>query len=156
MDVLPSDYEVEALVEMCLATAQPLARPGVEMVASVPPDLPPAYSDQDKIRQILLNMLSNAAKFTHEGSITLQVQQQDGLLLYEVIDTGIGMNEEQLARVFEEFQQAESTTSRDYGGTGLGLPISKQLAQLLGGDLVATSVEGEGTTFTLSIPMRFE
>ena len=66
------------------------------------------------------------------------------------------MNEEQLARVFEEFQQAESTTSRDYGGTGLGLPISKKLAQLLGGDLVAASIEGEGTTFTLSIPMRFE
>ena len=79
-----------------------------------------------------------------------------GLLLYEVIDTGIGMNEEQLARVFEEFQQAESTTSRDYGGTGLGLPISKQLAQLLGGDLTATSADGEGSTFTLSIPIRLD
>ncbi len=156
MDVLPSDYEVEALVEMCLATAQPLARPGVEMIGSVPSDLPTAYSDQDKIRQILLNTLSNAAKFTHEGSIILQVQQRDGLLLYDVIDSGIGMNEEQLARVFEEFQQAESTTSHDYGGTGLGLPISKQLAQLLGGDLVAASVPGEGSTFTLSIPLRLD
>jgi signal transduction histidine kinase len=154
MEVLASEFEVEALVEMCLATAQPLARPGVDMVASVPSDLPTAYSDQDKIRQILLNTLSNAAKFTHKGRITLQVQQQDGLLICEVVDSGIGMNEEQLARVFEEFQQAESTTSRDYGGTGLGLPISKQLAQLLGGDLVATSIEGEGSTFTLSIPIR--
>ena len=66
------------------------------------------------------------------------------------------MNEEQLARVFEEFQQAESTTSRDYGGTGLGLPISKQLTHLLGGDLVATSIEGEGSTFTLSTPIRLD
>lgn len=154
MDVLPGEYEVEALVEMCLATAQPLARPSLQMGASVPPDLPTAYSNQDKIRQILLNTLSNAAKFTHEGSITLRVAQQDGCLVYDVIDTGIGMKER--ARVFEEFQQAESTTSRDDGGTGLGLPISKQLAQLPGGDLLAASVEGEGSTFTLRIPTRLD
>ena len=71
------------------------------------------------------------------------------LLVIEVRDTGIGMTEEQLGHVFEEFQQADNTTTRKYGGTGLGLPISRHLAQLLGGDLIAASVEGEGSTFTL-------
>lgn len=73
----------------------------------------------------------------------------------DVVNTRIGMNEDQLARVFEEFQQAESTTARDYGGTGLGLPISKKLAQLLGGDLTAASEPGLGSTFTLSVPIRY-
>ncbi|MDX1417174.1 MAG: GAF domain-containing protein [Candidatus Promineifilaceae bacterium] len=175
MDVLPSEYEVEALVEMCLATAEPLTKAGVSMVSAVPPELPRAYSDQEKIRQILLNLLSNAAKFTHEGEIVASCELRDAsaemqaasdspptaghshtqMLVFRVQDSGIGMNEEQLARVFEEFQQAESTTARDYGGTGLGLPISKKLAQLLGGDLTAGSVPGEGSTFSLTIPLRY-
>ena len=81
---------------------------------------------------------------------------QTKMLVIAVADSGIGMNEEQLSRVFEEFQQADSTTTREYGGTGLGLSISKQLAQLLGGDLTAVSVEGEGSTFTLMLPLRYE
>lgn len=76
-------------------------------------------------------------------------------LIIAVADTGIGMNDEQVSRVFEEFQQAGDTTSRKYGGTGLGLPISEQLAQLLGGDYTATSVQGEGSIFTLAMPLRY-
>ena len=73
-----------------------------------------------------------------------------------VADSGIGMNEEQIGRIFEEFQQADESTARDYGGTGLGLPISKQLAQLLGGDLSATSAPGTGSIFTLALPLQYE
>ncbi len=154
-EVTPSEFEAAGLVSMCLTTAQPLARPGVEMTADIAPNLPRVYSDQDKIKQILLNLLSNAAKFTHEGSITIQARQRATLLAIDVSDTGIGMNEEQLGRVFEEFQQADTSTTRQYGGTGLGLSISRQLAQLLGGDLTATSVEGQGSIFTLAIPLRY-
>ncbi len=132
------------------------------MIGDIPSDLPRAFSDKNKIWQILLNLLSNAAKFTHEGQIVvsgkLQVaggETSRAMLVISVTDTGIGMNEEQLARVFEEFQQAEATTTREYGGTGLGLPISKQLAQLLGGDLTATSVVGKGSTFTLTLPLSY-
>jgi signal transduction histidine kinase len=168
VDVLPAELDIAPLVEICLTTAQPLVRTGVRMTADIPPDLPRAYSDQDKIKQILLNLLSNAAKFTHEGRIVvtgelraagnesqLAARSTDSQLLIEVRDTGIGMNEEQLGRVFEEFQQADATTTRQYGGTGLGLPISKQLAQLLGGDLTASSIEGEGSIFTLTLPLRY-
>lgn len=182
VDVVPREFEVGTLVEMCLTTAQPLARPGVTMKANMAHDIPHAYSDQDKIKQILLNLLSNAAKFTHEGEIVMSGDwrvatndegprtkdeirdtqyeiadmQYKSQLLITVADTGIGMNEEQLGRVFEEFQQADSSTTREYGGTGLGLSISRHLAQLLGGDLTASSVEGQGSIFTLTLPLRYD
>ena len=130
------------------------------MVTETAPDLPPMHSDQDKIKQIVLNLLSNAAKFTHEGMVMIKtVASSEGRvasLKISVTDTGIGMSEEQLGRVFEEFQQADSSTTREYGGTGLGLSISHHLAQLLGGDLTAASVHGEGTTFTLILPLNYE
>ncbi|MDX1415704.1 MAG: GAF domain-containing protein, partial [Candidatus Promineifilaceae bacterium] len=161
MEVSPAEFEIRPLVEMCLTTAQPLVRSGVKLRSVVSPDLDRAYSDQDKVKQILLNLLSNAAKFTHEGEIVVGVtndggrKTNDGILEIAVHDTGIGMNEEQLQRVFDEFQQADVTTTRQYGGTGLGLSISKQLAQLLDGDLTASSIEGEGSIFTLTLPLRF-
>jgi signal transduction histidine kinase len=162
MDVTYGRFPIGPLIETCTTTSQPLLRPGVKLALDIPPGLPDLHSDQDKVRQILLNLLSNAAKFTHEGTITVRARlatpgnvgavREPPLLTVEVIDTGIGMNEEQLGRVFEEFQQADSSTTREYGGTGLGLPISKHLAQLLGGDLTAASVPGEGSTFTLTLP----
>ncbi len=115
-------------------------------------------SDQTKLRQILLNLLSNAAKFTHEGRITIAAEcrraDDRDLLDLTVTDTGIGMNEEQQARVFEAFTQADSSTTREFGGTGLGLTICKRFAELMEGDLVVSSAPGEGTSFTLSVPVR--
>jgi signal transduction histidine kinase len=157
MDVIYGRFPIGPLIETCATTTQPLLRPGVRLALDMPPGLPGLNSDQDKVRQILLNLLSNAAKFTHAGSITVSARAEavpeSPLLTIEVIDTGIGMNEEQLGRVFEEFQQADSSTTREYGGTGLGLPISKHLARLLGGDLTVTSVAGVGSTFTVTIPL---
>jgi CheY-like chemotaxis protein len=167
--VTPHEFALQQLIDTCLITAQPLVRPGVQMTGNCQPGLPNAYSDSDKVKQILLNLLSNAAKFTHEGEIatscSLQVaggelggasgELAGAQLVIAVTDTGIGMTEEQLAHVFEEFQQADSSTTRKYGGTGLGLAISRHLAQLLGGDLTATSAMGEGSTFTLTLPLRY-
>jgi signal transduction histidine kinase len=115
------------------------------------------YSDQDKIKQIVLNLLSNAAKFTHEGRILLSCEKSGPeALIISVTDSGIGISQEALGRVFEEFQQADSTTTRQYGGTGLGLTISRTLARLLGGDLTATSEFGKGSRFTLTVPTHYE
>jgi signal transduction histidine kinase len=161
MEVIAGKFDAATLIEMCVTITQPLIRPGVSVSTIVAAELPLANSDQDKIRQIVLNMLSNAAKFTHEGDITVRVNAGIGSdtedhLIIEVSDTGIGMNEEQLGRIFEEFQQANSSTAHHYGGTGLGLSISKRMAQLLGGDLTAISVPGEGSTFILNVPMIYE
>jgi signal transduction histidine kinase/CheY-like chemotaxis protein len=156
MDVINNRFQVGSLIEAISMTAQPLIRPGVELTHEIDPDLPQINSDQDKLKQILLNLLSNAAKFTHEGAVTVRAIQEGESLLIAVSDTGIGMNEEALDHVFEEFQQADTTTTRKYGGTGLGLSISKHLAQLLGGDLAVESVEGEGSTFTVTIPVDIE
>jgi PAS domain S-box-containing protein len=174
MDVQLVSFSPAALVDMCLTTAQPLLRPDVALAKDITPDLPPIFSDQDKVKQILLNLLSNAAKFTHAGTITLRVRTKnqeprttvgDAVLgrvpsgwfsvLFEVTDTGIGIAEEALSRIFEEFQQADTSTTRQYGGTGLGLSISRHLARLLGGDLTATSSLGTGSTFTLTIPVHY-
>jgi DNA-binding response OmpR family regulator/anti-sigma regulatory factor (Ser/Thr protein kinase) len=114
------------------------------------------YSDQDKIKQIILNLLSNAAKFTHEGKIILSTSKDGENLCISVTDTGIGISQEAISRIFKEFQQADSSTTRQYGGTGLGLSISRNLAHLLGGELAVESELGKGSTFTLKIPIQYK
>ena len=102
-------------------------------------------------------MLSNAAKFTKKGTVTLQINpEKKNHLKFEVLDTGIGMSGKQLEKVFEEFTQAKSSTSKDYGGTGLGLPISKKMTEMMGGRMDVKSKEGKGTTFSIIIPINVE
>jgi signal transduction histidine kinase/DNA-binding response OmpR family regulator len=157
LDVQPTIFDAGALVDMCIATTQPMVQPGqVNILSDVAPNLPPVRSDQDKVKQILLNLLANAVKFTHAGQITVRARCQEDVLAVDVADTGIGIPEEDLERVFGEFHQADTGTTRQYGGTGLGLPISRHLARLLGGELTATSTVGAGSTFTLTIPLRYE
>ena len=114
------------------------------------------HSDPTRLRQVLINLLGNAIKFTDEGSVTLRVSpspssEQPEQLRFEVIDTGIGMTEEQLTRLFQPFSQADMSTTRRFGGTGLGLSISRRLARMLGGDVTAHSTYGEGSTFVLTV-----
>jgi CheY-like chemotaxis protein/anti-sigma regulatory factor (Ser/Thr protein kinase) len=120
------------------------------------PHLGSAFQDVTKLRQALLNLISNAAKFTHEGTITLSIKREisNGIewLIMSVSDTGIGIPEDKLDYVFEEFSQADSSTTRNYGGTGLGLAISKRFCQMLGGDITVTSKPGVGSVFTISLP----
>ena len=129
---------------------------GLNLMATVENQIPIAVSsDPTRLRQILLNLLGNAIKFTDAGSVRVAVraikESNSNLLAFDVTDTGIGMTAEQAERVFLPFQQADNSMARRYGGTGLGLSISKHLAKLLGGDVTVTSVQGKGSTFTLTI-----
>ncbi len=110
--------------------------------------------DPQRIGQILINLLGNAFKFTSQGEIILRIWSEEGQLNFSVIDQGIGMSEEVLARLFRPFEQADGSISRRFGGTGLGLHISKVLAGLMGGDISVSSIEGEGAEFSLQIPLR--
>ncbi|MGF7050274.1 two-component system chemotaxis sensor kinase CheA [Paenibacillus sp. DS2015] len=121
------------------------------------------YCDPQRVQQILINLLSNAFKFTNEGKVTLDIykihQEEQGSehldwIVFSVTDTGIGISQDKHQIVFEAFQQAEGSISRNYGGTGLGLSISQNLAHLLGGDIQMESVEGEGSTFSLYLPLN--
>ena len=156
VDVIAANFRLSALIDLCFNTAQPLLRPGVTLEKEMDEKLSIVFSDQDKIRQVVLNLLSNAAKFTHEGKIVLSARQEGAThLAISVRDTGIGISDEALLRIFKEFQQGESGTTRQYGGTGLGLSISRNLAHLLGGDLTVESELGIGSTFTLTIPLQY-
>jgi GAF domain-containing protein len=156
MDLFLEDFEVGHLVRDVEAIVQPLVeKNGNALVVSCPPDVGTMHADLTKVRQTLFNLLSNAAKFTEQGTITLSAKRDaDDWLTFAVADTGIGMTEEQLGRLFEAFSQAEASTRRKYGGTGLGLAISRHFCRMMGGDLTVTSVHGEGSTFTVRLPQE--
>jgi signal transduction histidine kinase/CheY-like chemotaxis protein/PAS domain-containing protein len=157
MEILLEDFEVADLIAQVQSVIEPLmAKNANTLVVECPPGLGAMRSDQTKLRQSLFNLLSNAAKFTEQGRITLAVRRiiEDGgdLLAFKVSDTGIGMTAEQLGRLFQAFAQAEASTSRDYGGTGLGLAITRHFCRMLGGDVGAESKRGQGSTFTIVLP----
>ena len=111
--------------------------------------------DPMRLRQILLNLLSNACKFTKEGEVALRgrrVINGDNWIELSVADTGIGMTAEQQAKLFEEFSQADATTAQRFGGTGLGLALTRKLARMMGGDVTVTSEPGKGSVFTVRLP----
>jgi signal transduction histidine kinase/DNA-binding response OmpR family regulator len=158
MEAVAEDFAVEDLIDEVTATTQPLiARKHNTLHIDRDMDLGRVHQDKAKLLQALLNLISNAAKFTENGDITLKVDRivQEGVvhLHLSVRDTGIGVPADKLEKIFEEFGQADESTSRNYGGTGLGLPISRSLCQLLGGNLIATSEAGVGSTFTINVPV---
>jgi signal transduction histidine kinase len=128
----------------------------VQLVQEVEPDLPPMFSDQEKMRQILINLLSNAVKFTEKGAVTVRARHDGDRIVVDVSDTGIGIPEGALAFIFEQFRQTDDSTTRRYGGTGLGLAITRHLAHLLGGNITVESTLGAGSTFTVTLPRRYE
>jgi signal transduction histidine kinase len=155
MDLFIESFDVRHLVNDVESIVQPLVeKNGNTLVIEVGDDLGTMHADQTKVRQTLFNLLSNAAKFTDHGTISLTVQREpDDWLTFAVLDTGIGMTEEQLGRLFEAFSQAEASTRSKYGGTGLGLAISRHFCRLMGGDLTVESVHGQGSTFTVHLPI---
>ncbi len=153
MQLFVETFEVAPLVEQVATTVRPLVDKNANRLeVRCAPDAGTMHSDATRVRQVLLNLLSNASKFTDHGVITLQVDRAGPDLVFCVRDTGIGMTPEQLGRLFEAFSQAEASTAAKYGGTGLGLAISRRFCQLMGGELIVTSESGVGSTFTVHLP----
>ena len=169
MDVVYDEVEPEELADHFRKHFSHIAEDkGVEFHAVTGDDLPAQlYTDRQRLEQIIKNLLSNSLKFTEEGSVTLRIEKpapdenlptrelsHENCLRFSVVDTGIGIPREKQKQIFEAFQQADGTTSRKYGGTGLGLTISRELARMLGGDITLYSEgEGKGTTFSLYLPL---
>jgi signal transduction histidine kinase len=155
-EVYAVEFVLGPMLDECLHTVEPMLKgEQVRLVQQVADDLPTLYTDRDKVKQILMNLLSNAAKITRTGTITLTARSHKGAIIMTVADTGIGIPAAALAHIFEEFRQADSSTTREYGGTGLGLAISLQFARLMGGDITVQSTVGVGSTFTLTLPQRY-
>ena len=150
-----SRFKVHDLLSEVKAELEPIIlRSKLTVTTSVPRDLPPVSTDRQKVKQILLNLVSNALKFTHQGSITIQARQsrRDRTLTLSVADTGIGIAPADQDKIFEDFRQLDNSPTRAYGGTGLGLSICRRLAQMLNGRLAVESRLGKGSTFTLTLP----
>jgi PAS domain S-box-containing protein len=159
MELVMENVHIATLVADAVATAQPIAEANRNRIETdVDNDVGRVTADPTRLRQILLNLLSNACKFTESGVITVRVSREafvDGdRLAITVADSGIGMDTDVLERVFDEFIQADSSLSRRHGGTGLGLTISRKLAHLMGGDIQVSSTLGVGSSFTLTLPAR--
>ena len=155
MDLFMEPVDLVALAQSALNTTSGLItdKP-VVLNLDVPPYLPEIYGDNTRIRQIMLNLLGNAEKYTNEGSITLRISQEDkDYIKISVIDTGVGIREQDFERIFEEFQQTEDAFTMRKVGTGLGLPISKRFAELHGGSLWVESVYGKGSAFHFTLPI---
>jgi signal transduction histidine kinase len=155
LEVYASRFHLDGLVGDCLRTVEPMVRSdGLELLAKLDQDIPEFISDQDKLKRILLNLLSNAVKFTEHGRVTVSARHSAGWASISVSDTGSGIPADKLELIFEEFRQLDGGVTRQHGGTGLGLSISRHLARLLGGDIVVDSTLGQGSTFTVNVPLR--
>ena len=157
MELYLESFEVKTVLEAVASTVEPLIhKNGNTLVQAWGTHLGTMRADVTRVRQILLNLLSNASKFTDHGTITLTAGRQSSesgeMVSFSVRDTGVGMTEEQLGRLFQAFSQAEASTASKYGGTGLGLAISKRFAEMMGGDITVSSTPGQGTTFTVRLP----
>jgi signal transduction histidine kinase/DNA-binding response OmpR family regulator len=156
MDIFIEEVDIQALLEEALSIVKPLAGKNGNIIEVIcPADIGSFRSDQTKIKQCLLNLLSNANKFTSKGTLTLTVARESGSrVCFRVSDTGVGMTEEQLGRLFESFSQVDASTTKRFGGTGLGLAITRHFCAMLGGDVTVESTPGTGSTFTIRFPVE--
>ena len=153
MELHLESFPLAPLIEDVAKTIEPMAtKNGNRIVVDCRSDLGTIHADQIRFRQALLNLASNANKFTEKGTVTIAAQAQQTEIMIAVTDTGIGMTEEQMGKLFQEFTQASSTTASKYGGTGLGLAISRHFCRMMGGDITVESKPGEGSTFTIRLP----
>jgi signal transduction histidine kinase len=157
LELNPESIDLTRLIDEVVGTAGQLAEKNKNrLIVDAQENVGALTADSMRLKQILLNLLSNACKFTKEGEVALRVRKvADGRDWVElaVADTGIGLNAEQQAKLFQEFTQADSLTARRYGGTGLGLALSRKLARMMGGDVTVTSEPGKGSVFTVRLPV---
>jgi signal transduction histidine kinase len=157
MELSLVEYVVPDVVGTVQASLRSLAmEKGLEFRIEVPNDIPPAFGDAKRLTQCLLNLAGNAIKFTPSGWVLIRVERQGDRLLYSVADTGIGIPKDQLDNVFAEFRQADATIASEFGGTGLGLSLTRKFVELHGGRIWVESEVGKGSTFVFSIPLRVE
>jgi PAS domain S-box-containing protein len=161
MDIYNETFSITEMLEEVLSTVQPLIdKKNNTLDIENTANLDTLFTDLTKLRQMLLNLLSNASKFTQQGqiklSITTEIREGTSWILFNVTDSGIGMTTEQQAKLFEAFTQADSSTTRKYGGTGLGLAITKRFAEMMRGTVTVTSTVGQGSTFTIHLPIQTE
>jgi signal transduction histidine kinase/CheY-like chemotaxis protein len=157
MTLFVEEFKVAEMVQDVVATIQPLMEKNANTLeVEYPADGGTMRGDLTKIRQTLFNLLSNASKFTEQGKVNLAIERlqtpSGERITFSVTDTGIGMSKEQLSRLFQAFSQADASTTRKYGGTGLGLVISRKFCQMMGGDIAVTSEPGQGTKFVVDLP----
>jgi signal transduction histidine kinase len=157
MELNLGNFALPPLIDEVVKTIEPLAvKNGNQIAIYCDAALGMMHADQMRLRQALLNLMSNSNKFTEKGTISIAARQgqeddRDWITL-AVSDTGIGMTPEQMGKLFQEFSQADASTTRRYGGTGLGLAISKRFCQMMGGDITVESEPGRGSTFTIRVP----
>jgi len=159
MEIHIEEFGIALLIDEAVKTVETLAAKNRNrLVVDYPPTIGVMQADQTRVRQALLNLLSNANKFTEDGTVTVRVErhQEDrrDWIMIAVSDTGIGMTPEQMGKLFREFSQADSSTTRKYGGTGLGLAISRRFCQMMGGDITVESELGGGSKFTICLPAQ--
>ncbi|MBN1249668.1 MAG: GAF domain-containing protein [Anaerolineae bacterium] len=155
MEVIFEPVDLKSMIQSSMSTAMGFVKDKpVRLLTDVPDDLPLVVADSRRIRQVLINLLGNAGKFTDEGFIKVSVSSDDYQVLVSVQDTGIGIPPDRIHAVFEQFEQVDSSSSRRYQGTGLGVPLSREFVRLHGGDMwIQKSIVGEGTTFCFSLPI---
>jgi signal transduction histidine kinase len=157
MEVFAETFKLDEILRVATTTVEPLLRNGnVKLVTEIASDIPPLKTDRDKLKQSMLNLLSNAVKFTERGEIKVAAWRDNGNVKLTVSDTGIGMTQEALRYIFDEFRQADMSSTRRYGGTGLGLAIVKKFINLMGGEIVVESEAGRGSKFTITLPMELK
>jgi adenylate cyclase len=156
LELNPATVKLAPLIEQVIGTARQLAEQNKNrLVVEAQENLGALTVDPMRLRQILLNLLSNACKFTKDGEVALRARRVGngrGWIELSVADTGMGMTPEQQAQLFEEFSQADASTAQRFGGTGLGLAITRKLARMMGGDVTVTSESGKGSVFTVRLP----
>lgn len=153
LQIAYENFDLRQTIEKTVENVRPLAaKKGLELTCAISPGIETVNGDQRKVEQILLNLISNAIKFTEEGSVTIKCEPEGRNVEIRVIDTGIGIKEEDTETIFQAFQQIDSGLSRKYEGTGLGLSICKRLVELMGGKIRVASVWGSGSTVSFSLP----
>ena len=157
LDLQTKPVNIRVVADIVLALSRPLTRgKTLTLINAIDSDFPFVKADENRLQQILHNLVGNAVKFTPSGTVSISAGSSGGMAQISVSDTGIGIPADKLERIFEPFEQADGSISREYGGTGIGLSISKQLVELQGGTLQIKTKEGEGSTFTFNLPLSRE